>query len=233
MACCRSLFQDWRPFVPRNGFAALCALLSLASIAPYAQSSEVADDATPFVMTFRSYGSVKYNDKIDLGGKQRVWLTKIISLKQMIARSGFNEKRWNALKALQMVIYERLYADGDKLEFKISDIAFLKFNRPVIRNIDCSNPVILPAQNYIINISGFGFAQAVKNKNQLLITITDQKKQVVMEHQTAMSSHPQVVLDLSSLAAGSYKITIAIKDKTGSIISNKAKKINLIRGYIS
>ncbi len=194
--------------------------------------SEVADDTTPLVMTFRSYAGVKYNDRLDLGGKQRIWLTKIISLKEMIARSGLSESKWHSLKALQLVIHERLYADGDRLQFDIADIAFLKFNRPVIRAIECSNPVMLPAKHYVINISGFGFAEAMKNKNRLTITLTDSKTQVVINKKMAVSLNPRVALNLSSLRADDYQLTLAVKDKNSRLLSSKTQKIKLMKGYL-
>ena len=194
--------------------------------------SEVADDTTPLVMTFKCYAGIKYNDRIDLGGKQRSWLTQIISLKQLIARSGLSATKWHSLKKLQLVIYERLYADGDKLQFDIADIAFLKFNRPVIRAIECSNPIMLPAKHYVINVSGFGFTKAMKNSTQLVITLTDSQNRVVIDKKMAVTSNPRAILNLSSLPADDYQLTLAIKDKNGRLLSSKTKKIKLIKGYL-
>ncbi len=194
--------------------------------------SEIADDTTPWVMTFRSSAGAKYNDRIDLGGKQRVWLTKIIPLKQIILRSSINKDKWKNLSVLQFVIYERLYADKTELTFDLEDIAFLKFARPVIREITCAAPVILPAKHYLIKLDGFGFMAATQKRYRITLNLINSQGSVVVKKEQPMSNQPQWILNLQNIKPGKYQLKLAIKDKNARILSRKSKTINIIKGYL-
>jgi len=64
------LIQDWSTFVPRNSFLVLCALLSLASISPYAQSTEMADDTNEADLEVVVVTGVRIGDGLELNISQ-------------------------------------------------------------------------------------------------------------------------------------------------------------------
>jgi lysophospholipase L1-like esterase len=68
----------------------------------------------------------KYDYAIDAGKETDKWKEILVPIKKIISMAGYPSHYWDSLKLIQLVISERWYEDGDKLQFKIKDIELLK-----------------------------------------------------------------------------------------------------------
>lgn len=193
--------------------------------------SEVADDTTPFTFNISSFSGASFDKYLDLGGKQRVWIPITVSLKEMLISTGRNMSDWKNLKHIQFAIAEKNYAHNTQLRFDICDLAFLKFNRPIIKEIISDEIVILPVNNYLLNIRGYGFEDAIKEKMRLQASLTDANGKTVITEQFATTTPMQYQLNFETINLGSYKLTVSIADATGKQITEKSKYIKIISGF--
>ena len=194
--------------------------------------SEVADDTTPFIINFSSYSpGTKYDVRIDLGDKQRTWIPVVLSLREMIMSSGSSYENWKQLAAIQLVIAESFYKHDTQLEFEIRDLALLKFNSPIIQDIVCSEIVISPQQNYLIDVKGFGFESGIKQKATITTILTNLSGKRVIKQQLPLSEKPQFILNLESLTHGPYQLIISVVDVEQKVLSSKTKTIEIIKGF--
>jgi len=70
MCIFRNIIQDWRLFLLRNVFFALCVLLSLASVSTYAQLAELADDTNESDLEVVVVTGVRVGDGLELNVSQ-------------------------------------------------------------------------------------------------------------------------------------------------------------------
>lgn len=193
--------------------------------------SEVEDDITPFIVNFASHvKGVRYDSLIDFGDKPRIWLPQQLSIADMISKSGFSKREWRNLRKIQLVIAEKNYSDGTKMQFDIQDLALLKFNRPILKKIICDDVIMRSSKKTAVQVEGYGFSDGAKRKNSLLLTVSDNKGKKVSVMTMPLTAKPIVMLDTSNFEYGNYTLTLTVLSENGRKLSTTSKKITIING---
>ncbi|MCK5830143.1 MAG: hypothetical protein KAH20_07545 [Methylococcales bacterium] len=203
--------------------------------------SEVADDVTKFIVNFTGYGKgVKHDVTLDFGDKERTWVPVVLSLKDMIKSSNFSIADWSNLKHIQLVLSESQYKHGTQITFKFSDLALLKFNRPIIQEIESSPFVILPKTDYLVKVKGFGFSDQLKKDIVINANIVNEQGLTIINQKKKLSKNPFFNIYLDSLKVGKYKLNLTIIENKNSfffgheevLLSQQAKTIEVINGFM-
>jgi hypothetical protein len=202
--------------------------------------SEVDDDVTKFFVNFSDYNKgIKYDFAIDFGDKERTWISVVLPIKQMIKDSKFSENQWPSLKHLQLSLSESDYKNGTNITFNFSDLAFLKFNRPIIQEIESSPFVILPKTDYLLKIKGFGFPDHKKQGVVINASILDEEGQIILSQKKSLTKNPFFIMHLDSLNVGKYKLKLSIVENRNTffsseniLLSEQTKTIEVVSGFI-
>jgi len=202
--------------------------------------SEVDDDVTKFLVNFTDYNKkIKHDFAIDFGGKERTWIPIVLPIKEMIKDSKFSENQWSNLKYLQLTLSESDYKNGTKITFNFSDLAFLKFNRPIIQEVESSPFVILPKTDYLVKVKGFGFTGQEKQGVEINASILDEEGKTILSQKKPLTKNPFFNMPLDSLKVGKYKLELAIFESKNTffgtkkiLLSHQSKDLEVIHGFV-
>lgn len=194
---------------------------------------EVADDHTPVTISFIGYGDFKYEFLHDFGDRQREWFPVRIAISDLIKRSKLDISKWmQPLKNLRLVISERKYQDGTRLQFEFDRIALIKVKHPVVAGIECPEAILLPAKYFSMDITSMGVSgSAVKDNYQLMVKLASQDGKVITSKTVNLSAVNDVALDIKGIPAGQCRLEAMIIDKAGRTISSLSKNLEAIDGY--
>ncbi|NLF92336.1 MAG: hypothetical protein GX564_00490 [Oligosphaeraceae bacterium] len=195
--------------------------------------NEVDDDNTPITINFRLHPSAdsappSKDFRVDLGGEQQLWLTKIIPIREMLAGlAGENL----SLAHMQFVVSESHYKHGTNLIFDLYEIAFLRNKHPVIESIDCAGGIFLPAKKISVPVRLMGrpgpqftLQASLKDGQGKTITSTDLLLQ-------ADQRQPMLQLPQDRLPAGHYQLEVNVLDQNGKPVSSQTKPIEALEYF--
>ena len=193
---------------------------------------EVADDSTPFLVNMSAHatGQVSRDLPIDLGDKQRIWFPVQISLRDFIAGSGRAPADWSDLRRLQLVIAERDYADHTRLTFDFADLAFLRFNRPVIGKVEVNDLVLAPARPLVVRVLTYGVRTQPAQTGRLLLRLVAPDGAVKAAQTLPLAPTCETALDVSALPPDRYVLKVAVREQ-GKIVAEQQQAIRFLSGY--
>lgn len=194
---------------------------------------EVADDRTPLAVNFIGADGFKYTYILDLGDRQREWFPVRIAISNLIKESGLGISKWTQpLQKLQLVIFERNYQDGARLQFDFDRIALIKVKHPIIAAIECPEAVLLPAKYFSMDITNMGVSgSAAKDHDQLTVKLSSKDGKIIASQTVNLSAENNIALNLEGIIAGQYRLEVEIVNKAGKTISSRSKSIEAIAGY--
>lgn len=192
--------------------------------------NEVEDDNTPITINFRHHpgpeGTVPGKDfRFDLGGEQRLWLTKVIPVRDMLAGIPADNL---SLAHLQFVVSESNYQHGTRLVFDLHEMALFRNKYPVIENVDVAGAIFLPASRLLLPISLLGRPSP---EFTVTATLTNSKGKLLAQVSQALTAEdraPRLNLPLPPLPAAAYQLEVSIRDAKGTILSSLTQTLEAL-----
>jgi hypothetical protein len=194
---------------------------------------EVSDDTTPFIinMSARAKERVSRDLHLDLGDKPRVWLPVKISLRDFISGSGRAPDAWRDLRRLQLVVAERDYPDHTRLTFDFADLAFLRFNRPLIGEVEVNDLVLTPARPLVVRVLTYGVRADASPPGQLALRLVGAEGRIKAKRILPLAETVETALDVSSLPPGNYELQVRamVGEK---VVSQQRRPLHFLPGLL-
>lgn len=195
--------------------------------------NEVDDDTTPIAINFAFHpgknGKVPGKDfRLDLGGEQRLWLTKVISVRDMLVGIPADDQ---SLAHMQFVVSESNYPHGTNLIFDLYEIALFRNKYPVIESIDIPSGFFLPTERLSLSITLLGRPTP---EYTMTATLTNTKGKTLATTSQPLAEDNRnilITLPLPKLPVAEYQLEINIRDSKGTTVSDKTKKIEALKYF--
>jgi hypothetical protein len=194
--------------------------------------NEVADDSTRVGLSLRSNGNPKrlYETRVDLGDRQRQWISLRFSLSELIDRAGVGLDPWRSISNVQLFVAESDYAHGTDLTFQIKDIKLLRFTSPTIQRVYAPVYVTLPRNRLAISFDVIGTRRVRKGSHTITASLTSGDGRTRTEQQQDLTEGRIVILDTSTLIPGRYSMNLTIVAADGTRCANEMQLIEAING---
>ena len=189
---------------------------------------EVADDVTPVGFTLHS--NKFYEVGRDLGGRQRVWLPVIFPVRSLIDTVGQGETPWRAIGRVQFFISERRYAHGTNLTFDVAEVKLLRFNAPMIRNVDVPAFVMLPHPRLAVNLTLMGRRPDTRGIHVVKAVLADEQGRSRAERTQDLADGDSLLLDANGIKPGNYRLQVAVQTAGGAVLSQSVRVIECVPG---
>jgi len=189
---------------------------------------KVADDTTPVGFTIHS--NKFYEVVRDLGGRQRVWLPVLFSVRSMIDAVGRGETPWRAIRRIQFFIAERHYAHGTHLTFDVSELKLLRFKGPMIRAVDAAAFVMLPRTHLPVRVTLMGTRTKASEIHVLKAVLVDAQGRARAEQTQYLADGDLLMLDISGIKPGNYRLRVAVQTAGGVVLSQAERDIECLPG---
>jgi hypothetical protein len=192
---------------------------------------EVQDDVTPLGLLFSSHDSPRLHEfEHDLGGSQRKSTRLRFPIRELIAQCGKGETPWKSLEYLQFFLAESNYAHGVKLVLDIQSIRLLRFIRPQVMEVDLPRLVLVPSQHLALKCEVGGVTPEIQESGRLVAKVIDHFGQTMAQTEGPLVPETRIVLDISTLTAGSYTLELFAISKAGTGIA-LSRKFRCLDGF--
>jgi hypothetical protein len=177
---------------------------------------EVQDDVTMLGVSFSTHDLPRlFELQRDLGDRQRETIRLQFSISEIIRTCNKGSAPWKSLAYLQLFVAESNYADGTSMQFDFQRVRLLRFQEPMISRLDVPGVMMLPRQSLPIPFQLMGTRSIGKNSHRLTATLINAAGQRVTKNTVNVAHDRLIVLDTSSLSAGSYRLETAIVTDDG------------------
>jgi len=189
---------------------------------------EVADDSTP--LGFTVHTNKFFETTRDLGGRQRVWLPVLFTVKDMIETVGRGVAPWRSIEKVQFFIAESKYAHGDNLTFDVAEVKLLRFKSPMISELDAPRYVMLPRKRLPVSFEVMGTGSVKKGSHTAKADLLDGRGTVAASASRDLSEPNTLVLDASRVKPGSYRLRLRIATAAGETCSESERQMETLAG---
>ncbi len=192
--------------------------------------NEVDDDNTPITINFRLHPSADSappgrDFRVDLGGEQNLWLTKIIPVRELLA--GLPGENLS-LAHMQFVVSEANYKHGTNLIFDLYEIALLRNKHPVLKSLDCPDGIFLPAEQLAVPVVLLGRATPQFTLQACLKDNRGRQLSIAEMPLSTDQRQPVLHLPLSRLSAAIYQLEVNVLDQSGKPVSSKVQPLEAL-----
>ena len=186
--------------------------------------NEVADDRTPMFLSVVSFSGFKKDYYFLDQAEQRQWLDILYPVSAMTAMAPPDAFR--TLKMLQLGINESHYAHGDHLKLNVERMAFLRFLHPLIRHVETSSLVLLPAD--WISFSADFLGRPGKDCRLRAMLLFNGKR--IRQREWPLAERISGGLPANGLSAGNYLLEFEVVERGGNVLSRRRREIQLLPG---
>lgn len=178
---------------------------------------EVADDHTPlnFLIGSHKHGRNLYQNEIDLGDQQGVWIPVRLSVMDMVHSAGMGLEPWKFISRIQMNISEGNYTHGTDITFDVSSVRLLRFTSPMISKLDVPRYVLLPCASFPVSFESVGMSSVQKDSHQVIASLVDETGKTVSRTEQDLTASRMLVIDTSTITPGRYTLSVEIRTAEG------------------
>jgi hypothetical protein len=179
----------------------------------------VSDDVTKLNFGFKG-GKFK-GTTLNLGGAERTWGTVQIPIPGKEAKG---------ISSMVILPAEHFYPDQTKIIFSISDIGFIKFKTPIIKEILSVNSLLTTDTQLDVGIDGYALDKGIKDGYSCRVSLIKNGK-VIVEKTAQLTKQFNITLPIKELTIGDYQLKMDLYNKDKKLKVSSTKNINVILGY--
>ena len=196
---------------------------------------EVADDSTRIGLSLSSHGQPRrlFETRVDLGDRQRQWISLHFSIGEFIDKAGFGLEPWRTVSRVQLFIAENDYAHGTDLAFQVGEVRLLQFTSPVIQRVDVPSYLTLPQTQLPISFDILGTRSVHKGSHTIAASLTSADGRTRTSQQQDLADGLAVALDTSTFASGRYRLDLTIVDAQGVTCSHETRFMEAVDGPLA